>query len=401
MISGGKMSYRHFFSILVAAVVCGVSAVSAQTFSSGSTGSDNALNFTTPGTIDFDPVALGLNPAGDNIFNFTTINIGTGVVVKMRSSKLRQRPVVFLATGAVTIAGTLALDGGDGYTGTTPDLRVPSEPGPGGYPGGVGATLASPSQPGAGPGGGPVTNTFHGCGSYQTSGTCLSDGSIYGNSLLVPLRGGSGASGTSGNAGGGAGGGAIQIVSSVSITITGSITANGGGGGSSGSGGAIHLEAPVVAGSGTVQAIGGHVGSCCGETANGGSGWIRVDTTTNSFTGTYAPAAIFGPLFNVPLPSAAPSVKITSINGITVPTAPTASFTSPDIVVSSSSAVPVSLAATNIPLGTIVTLVISSETGTDQTVSATALTGTVANSTATANVVWPLGVSRVFIRAIW
>jgi hypothetical protein len=52
-------------------------ALHAQ-FSSGSTGSDGALNLTTPGTTVFDPVAMGLNPAGDNIFNFTTINDRAG-----------------------------------------------------------------------------------------------------------------------------------------------------------------------------------------------------------------------------------------------------------------------------------------------------------------------------------
>jgi hypothetical protein len=43
---------------------------------------------------------------------------------------------------------------------------------------------------------------------------------------------------------------------------------------------------------------------------------------------------------------------------------------------------------------------ISSETNTDQTVPAT-LAGTVASSTATATVAWPLGVSRVLIRTTW
>jgi len=33
---------------------------SAQSFDSGSNGSDGALNLTVPGTVDFDPATLGL-----------------------------------------------------------------------------------------------------------------------------------------------------------------------------------------------------------------------------------------------------------------------------------------------------------------------------------------------------
>src|SRR4051812_44244551 len=82
----------------------GVSLNHAQTVSSGSNGSDGALNYTTPGTYYFDPKAFNppLNPAGDNVFNFTTINIASGVVVKV-SSKILTGPVYWLAQGAVII----------------------------------------------------------------------------------------------------------------------------------------------------------------------------------------------------------------------------------------------------------------------------------------------------------
>ena len=66
-------------------------AATAQ-FSSGSTGADGALNYSTPGTYDFDPAALGLDASGDNVFNFTTINIAAGVTVNLRSSKVRGQP---------------------------------------------------------------------------------------------------------------------------------------------------------------------------------------------------------------------------------------------------------------------------------------------------------------------
>jgi len=397
------MGFRRLLILLTAGAIAQSVPGFSQTFSSGSNGSDGPLNFNTPGTIDFDPAALGLNPAGDNIFNFTSINIAAGVTVNMRASKLRERSVVWLAMGAVTIAGTLNLSGANGYLPGSAAARAPSEPGPGGYPGGVGGTDSSPAQNGSGPGGGTA------CGSYATA-NC--GGTIYGNSLLVPLRGGSGGAGVGANvpnaAGGGAGGGAIQIVSSVSITVTGSILANGGAGGNSttvegfgGSGGAIHLEAPIVAGTGVVQATGVGVTFEGTPLLAGDSGWLRVDAPTNSFTGTFNPAPTFGPLFNVPLPSAVPTVSIKTISGVAVPSAPTGSFTTPDITINNGAAVPVVIAAANIPLGTMVNLVVSSETGADQTVSASPLTGSVASSTATANIVWPLGVSRVYIRAVW
>src|SRR5436309_3093051 len=77
----------------------------AQGFSSGSTGSDGPYSPTQSGI--FDPVALGVNPAGDNVFNFTTINIPAGVSITMRADKLRNASVVWLASGNVTIAGSL------------------------------------------------------------------------------------------------------------------------------------------------------------------------------------------------------------------------------------------------------------------------------------------------------
>src|ERR1039457_4794240 len=89
-------------------------------FTSGSTGSDGALNLTTPGTAIFHPTALNPppDPAGDNVFNFTTINIGAGVTVVMQAHLLRNKSVIWLATGDVTIAGMLSLSGGNGGSGS-------------------------------------------------------------------------------------------------------------------------------------------------------------------------------------------------------------------------------------------------------------------------------------------
>src|SRR5437016_1988290 len=69
-----------------------------QQFSSGSTGADGQLNITAPGVTYLDPVALNINPARDNIFNFTTINIAAGSTLRISEVKVHG-PVYFLATG--------------------------------------------------------------------------------------------------------------------------------------------------------------------------------------------------------------------------------------------------------------------------------------------------------------
>jgi hypothetical protein len=174
----------------------------AQSFSSTSTGSDGALNLTTPGTIVFNPKSFTppLDPAGDNIFNFTTINIAAGVTVQL-SGQVLTGPVYWLAQGAVTINGTITLNGAEGYScGTLPNpaLRIPSVPGAGGYAGGIGGlvidTYTDQGQPGSGPGGGPY-NSSNGNATFS------------GNPFLVPLIGGSGGAGGGGSCGGGGGAG--------------------------------------------------------------------------------------------------------------------------------------------------------------------------------------------------
>ena len=172
----------------------------AQTFDSGSTGFDKALNFAIPGTYVFDPKTLNppINQPAENIFNFTTITVASGVTVKL----LGNTPVVWLAQGAVKIDGTVDLSGQDGFGASDTTQRTNTIPGAGGYPGGYPAVGSNPAGVGLGPAGGTL-----GCG----------NGGFTGNQFLVPLVGGSGGGGA-----GGAGGGAILIASSVSIAGTGS-----------------------------------------------------------------------------------------------------------------------------------------------------------------------------------
>jgi hypothetical protein len=391
------------FAIVAAAV-----PTFGQSFNSTSTGSDGALNLTTAGTIVFNPQSFNppLDPAHDNIFNFTTINIAAGVTVQL-TGQILNGPVYWLAQGPVTINGTIDLNGGDGYScGSVPDpsIRIPSVPGPGGYAGGVGGiytdTFNDPFQPGAGPGGGTGGN----------SGTAAGLGKFTGNPYLVPLIGGSG--GTGGydsyppgvcGGGGGAGGGGILIASSTSISVNGSITSNGGNGGLAtngnsfpggiGSGGAIRLVALFIQGNGTISA---------GPAS--APGVVRLEAFQQNFTGTIplGTTALATPASVITLPSGGPAtISVTSVAGVPIPANPTGSFSVPDGAINQSTPAAVVIQANNIPLGTVATLYIISENGPDITVQTSALAGTLASSTATASVTFPPGYSRGYVKATW
>jgi hypothetical protein len=382
-------------------------ALRAQ-FSSGSTGSDGALNLTTAGTVIFDPVAMGLNPAGDNIFNFTTINIAANVTLVMTADVLRNRPVIWLASGNVTIAGTINLSGANGAALSTTnigDSRYPAMPGPGGFPGGVGAYLASSATNGGGYGGGVTTTTNGGNATY-----------LYYSDQLVPLFGGAGGAGAqisnaAAGGNGGAGGGAIRIVSSTSIAITssGSILANGGGGGyapgnvqyygGGGAGGVIHLVAPTVTNSGTLNVSGGE-GPGVGAAGNG---VVKISGTnvTAGYAGSITP--VVGPLYNPPLPSYVSQVKVVSVNSVAAPADIMANILAPDFTINTSSAVSINISAQYVPVGTVVKLYLNSEQGNDQIVTCAALSGTLASSTATCSgATFPQGVvTAANVRAVW
>lgn len=424
----------------------------AQTFVSGSDGSDGSITFALPSgqtswTFDFDPrticaqsgvtCSLGasaqLDPDGDNVYHFTTFTMASvqNLALRLRGSRLRHPgPLVWLATGNVSLGGSVNLSGSDGHVGgQTTAIRGPSEPGPGGFPGGAGAKVGDVAQRGAGPGGGTVsTNSTAGCSAgHVVPGTpharCANSGAAYGTTLIAPLIGGSGGSGghfsvTNQGAGGGAGGGAIRITSAGTISLANyGIVADGGAPGAptnghyagAGSGGAIHLQAPVVnmntySGWGLLArgAQGGHNGSAWEYSSEGR---IRIDADKFNYgNGSAIPAALHGPLVEVPVPTTMPVVRVTSIGGIAVPGQPNNQYTAPDVSLDSASAVSLEVAAKNIPVGTVLRLHVTSEgtTGSaDQVVSSSPLTGTLANSTATASVTLPQGVSRFYVRATW
>lgn len=357
-------------------------------FVSGSTGADGAFNPTA--NIE---VALPAN----GILNYTTVNIPSGVTVTFKKNAANT-PVYMLATGDITIAGTVKLDGASTVY-TNPVTTTPGAGGPGGYDGGYGGATALPGGKGLGPGGGgggpSSIYVIAGGGGFGTSGGTQGanygvGGPSYGNARIIPLIGGSGGGGQTGSTiapsyGGGGGGGAILIASSSTITVTGTITANGGdgyGNAGGGSGGAIRLIANTISGNGTISAKGGDISYL----HKGGEGRIRLEATTNNRTAGTDPVYTYGQPGTVFVANV-PSLTITSIAAVNVPASPTGSYAQPDILLPSTTTNPVAvnLSAANIPVSTTVAVSVIPQYGSAASVNAT-LSGTDLASTGSASV---------------
>lgn len=379
-----------------------LSSATAQTFASGSNGSDGALVLTTPGNVNFDPKNFNppLDPDGDGVYHFTTITIGSGVNVVIDGAAVRG-PVYWLAQGAVRIDGTINIAGNSWANGGTVPLdlnrRQPRPPGAGGYWGGIGGNSgALPPQAGGGAGGGLPGNAANPLGQ---------GGRFAGNQFLIPLVGGSGGGGEfvadSGSFGqtGAAGGGAILIASSVSISVGGTINADGGTSqrGGAGSGGAIRLVAPSVVVGGPLTARGRKTNTVQEST----DGIVRIEAASpvvNQF-GSCIPCSISTSLVAPIVPATTGSnVKVRSIAGIQVNANP---FSFPDISINTGSAVPVVIEGRQIPPGTQARLHVFSENGAADQTFTVALQGTLDLTTATVNVTFPTGPSRGYVRATW
>jgi hypothetical protein len=383
-------SARRMWLMLICLGVLLFSAapVHGQSFVSGSTGADGPFAPTSS-------QAVQVPPAG--VFNFTTINIPTGVnITFIRNAS--NSPVTMLATGNVTIAGVIGISGANG------SIRSGGSGGPGGHKGGVGAistegfTIAiSGDGPGGGSGG--VGNGGGGGGGYALAGKDGGGqgGPSYGIRTLLPLLGGSGGGGSGAfgavsGGGGGGGGGAILIASSGSITFNGaSIIARGGSGacagfacGGGGAGGAIRLVANTIAGSVALDVSGGASGSG----GSGGSGYIRIEAFDSSGLNLNATPVLSLGLPQSAIPPNAPSLRIASVAGI-APVSTSGSLQGvPDILLPSSQANPVDVAieAANIPVGSIVDVTVTPDTAARTTVQSTPLAGAQSASTATASV---------------
>jgi len=253
------MKTKSLMALAAIITLLSASSASAAAFNSGSTGAYGPLNITSNTMLAM--------PA-DGVYHCTTINIGSGFTLRFVKNPLNT-PVFLLATGTVTIAGTIDVSG-LASSGGAPGLG-----GPGGFDGGfggfgVGANITGGD--GQGPGGGRNINQWP--GAAHVVATALNTNK-YGNALCNPLIGGSGGAGSDGNpgSGGGGGGGAILIAANASITLNGNILANGGNGYGGGSAGAVRLVAPLVNGTGSAQASAG--GGYSGY--SGSVGRIRVD----------------------------------------------------------------------------------------------------------------------------
>lgn len=392
-------------------------AALGQGFSSGSTGADGALTFApNQGSVAFVPSKA--------VYNFTTITVGAGTTVTLKGSgtPVTVTPLTWLASGDVTIAGTLDLSGDDGHS--TSVKGFPTRPGYGGWPGGQGADLNAGTlqQNGSGPGGG-VPSTGGGAALHLTGNR------RYGNRFLLPLLGGSGGAGgsTSSSAdgsGGGGGGGALLIACSGTIDVSGSVQARGGNAGSGGatggggSGGAIRFVANVIQGAGFVDVSGGFNS---GSTSLGGSrGRIRLEAPVCTLTDLRPDlSSVFlsstpGPL--TPPPST-PTVRLvevqyTDVNGVAVTlpvTTNNASSSSPDVSVATNGAVTFVFEGNRVPNGSTGRVHFSAEEGGSYFSSPTLRLDTVSGDVTRGSVVlqltgntgFPNGFTRVFYTVTW
>jgi len=374
---GGTL-VRNYIRLLLLAFIFVLAAL-GQTFSSGSTGVDGALDLTS------GDMVVQLPESG--ILNYTTINVPAGRTLMFKPNTLNT-PVVLRAQGSVTVAGRIDVSqtagcfvsSGDPNCGNWNGSRLFHIPGPGGFYGGA------VDQPGFGPGGGAPNNP----------------GQWIGPLSLVPLIGGSGAGGNiscpSGSfcdvrVVGGGGGGAIVIASSLQITISGEINANGGGGfiywgsGSAncvgGGGGAIRLVANSVSVAGQLYALGGPYD--WGGSSRGGPGTIRIEAPNNSrvLTGSANPPAVLSEINPTLVPTNPPLLTIQSIGGYPVPSYSGSSFSAIDLLLPRQlqDPIPVVVRGTNVPVGSPVTIKFNGSVG--ATATTATLTGTNASSTAT------------------
>lgn len=403
----------------------------ALAFDSGSTGADGAFSPTVNTELQLPP---------DGVFNFTDVNIPSGVTVSFKPNA-RNTPAIILATGNITINGTMHVNGGsarhsgsagDGFLG---DDGIPGEGGPGGYRGGRGGQPTDSSskegEVGQGPGGGGYGYYYNklrlggaggGFGAKGTDVDVTTGGATYGSPLLQPLVGGSGGGGGySGTiwaaTGGGGGAGALLLGASGTVRVNGSVKANGGNGGDSaggdasngagaggggGSGGAIRIVATTIAGNGTIQTNGGQRGNVSIPSTstrtvrpggNGGVGRIRLEAETMQRSATTTPAFSFGEPAAVFM-AGLPGLRIVSVAGVTAPDTPTGSG---DVILPVDTPNPVTVVfeTIGVPVGNTVELTLKPASGNPTTVISPAITGTTELGTTSAQITLPEGASTL------
>jgi len=378
---------KRFISIStigLAALLVLAGNVQAQV-NSGSNGSNGAFNPTATNTV----IDMADHPTG--IYQYTSVNIPTNVTVTFIPNA-NNTPVVWLVQTNCVISGTVNV------AGQNASATVAGQGGPGGFRGGNGGSNGTSGQ---GPGGGGFGTGSNPCGGPASYGTLGSTntfnfgaiGSMYGNTFLIPLLGGSGGGGCGGIApcAGAGGGGALLIAASSTIQLNGQISAKGGGRalgywGGEGSGGAVRLVASTISGNGQVYAAGGQE-----SYGPGGNGRVRFDTYLNNFGGTVDIGYSQGTQFVI-IPTSG-QLTITSVGGVPVSASPTGILTTPDAVISAQQSNPISIVVqcTNIPLNTQITVTVTPVNGPPVSATGYNNTGTLASSTATVLITMPRG----------
>ena len=93
----------------------GVMVLAQNTFNSGSTGADGAFAPTANQEVQIPE---------SGVFNFTTVNIPGGVKITFKRNS-KNTPVTILASGNVSILGTIDVSGGNGRQSVFDGGRVP------------------------------------------------------------------------------------------------------------------------------------------------------------------------------------------------------------------------------------------------------------------------------------
>jgi hypothetical protein len=275
----------------------------AADFSAGSDGSFGALVVTN------DTV---LAVPSNGVFRCTSIEIARNTTLSFTPNALNT-PVYLLSQSNVLIEGTISVNGSP--------HSVSGRGGPGGFSGGSGSRPGLPPGDGHGPGGGRGGSSDANVKAYAGNGSfggvhevtaSTNHGRIYGNTLLVPLIGGSGGGGRADGYAGGGGGGAILIASDTSIRLSGTIQARGGAGQfyASGSGGGVRLVAPDVNGAG------GFIDARSGNEA--WTGRIRIDRLIDGAIPNMYGVSAIGTFLSV-FPAGLASLSIIEVAGNAVP----------------------------------------------------------------------------------
>ncbi|MBS1970375.1 MAG: hypothetical protein JSU04_08705 [Bdellovibrionales bacterium] len=246
----------RFFLIFIFAFLF-LSEHKAHADVSWSSGTQSPGDYTSSGIV----TVTGNVTLAPGTYTFATLIVNSGVTLTLQGDTSGGTGVIINAT-TVTITGTMSADG-QGY----------------------------PSQSGTGAGASGTNGGGGGHGGAGTAGSSSLGGIAYGSiSQPVTLGSGGGKAG-SGSGLGGAGGGAIKLVVSGTLTVSGTLSANGKDGtmgysAGGGAGGSIWITAGTLTGAGSILANGGSYGS--GGGGGGGGGRIWTTYTTNSYTGSWA-----------------------------------------------------------------------------------------------------------------